>query len=141
MFLRALASVQAAKLKLFYLAAAFLQKNLFADTADSESLGGTLERFGRVKLNRNPFPAVPGEYDFDVTGSIGATIPAQSTFKSNDSSSNPGYLYVLDNAVTLTATTQTVTLRALVAGLDSALEVADTCTSTAPIALVNVDNT
>ena len=55
-FLRALAMVQAAKLKIFYLAVANLQKNIFVDTADPEASGGTLERFGRVKLGRNPFP-------------------------------------------------------------------------------------
>lgn len=52
-FLRALAAVQAAKLKLYYLAIASVQKNIFPDTADPESIGGTLERFGIVKLGRN----------------------------------------------------------------------------------------
>ena len=136
-FLRAMASVQAAKLKLFYLAIGFLQKNIFADTADSESLGGTLERFGRVKLNRNPFSAISGEYTVQVTGTIGALIPASSTFKSDDTALNPGELFVLDAAFTFTAPTETITLRALTAGLDSALEVADTLTATAPIALVD----
>ena len=136
-FLRALAAVQAAKLKLFYLAIGFLQKNIFADTADPEALGGTLERFGRVKLNRNPFSAIAGEYSVDVTGSIGAVIPAQTIFKSDDTSQNPGYLFVLDEAFTLTAITDSITLRALTAGLDTSLAIADTVTSTAPIALVN----
>jgi len=136
-FLRALAAVQAAKLKLFYLAIGFLQKNIFADTADPEALGGTLERFGRVKLNRNPFAATAGEYAVDVTGTIGATVEAQTTFKSDDTSTSPGFLYVLDAAVTLTSTTQSITLRALTAGNDSELIVADTLTVTSPIAQVD----
>jgi len=136
-FIVALAAVQAAKLKLFYLAIGFLQKNIFADTADPEALGGTLERFGRVKLNRNPFAATAGEYAVDVTGSVGATIPAQATFKSNDTSLNPSKLFVLDVAVTLTATTQSITLRALEAGLDASLAIADTLTVTSPVALLD----
>lgn len=135
-FLRALAGVQAAKLKLFYLGIAFLQKNVFADTADPESLGGTLERFGRVKLNRNPFPAVAGQYTVDVTGTIGAIIPAQTTFKSNDDALNAGNIFVLDAAFTLTATTDTITVRALVGGLETALEVSDRITSTTPLVQV-----
>lgn len=136
-FLRALAVVQAAKLKLFYLAVGSVQKNIFVDTADSEASGGTLERFGRVKLNRNPFPAVAGQYSLEVTGSIGATIPAQTTFKSNDNSTSPGFLFILDNAFTLTLTTDTITVRALSSGLQSQLNLTDQLTATAPIANVN----
>lgn len=136
-FLRVMAAVQAAKLKLFYLAIASVQKNIFVDTADPESIGGTLERFGRVKLNRNPFPATAGEYTVEVTGTIGAVIPALTTFKSDDDSLSPGKLFILDAEYTLTATTDTITLRALETGVDSKLEVGDTLTATAPIALVN----
>jgi uncharacterized phage protein gp47/JayE len=136
-FLRGLAAVHAAKLKLYYIALGMVQKNIFIDTADPESSGGTLERFGRIKLGRNPFPARAGEYEVTVTGSAGATIPASSTFKSNDDSLNPGKLYVLDLAYTLIATTDTITLRALEAGTDSRLGVDDQLTATAPIANVN----
>lgn len=137
-FLRAMAGVQAAKLKLYYLAIGNLQKNIFVDTADPESIGGTLERFGRVKLGRNPFPATAAQYTIQVTGSIGAIIPASSTFKSNDDSNNPDKLFVLDAAYQLTATTDTILVRALEAGLDSQLNIADELTATAPIA--NVDS-
>lgn len=136
-FLRAIAMVQAGKLKLYYLAIGKLQKNIFVDTADSESTGGTLERFGRVKLGRNPFPARAGQYEVEVTGVIGAVIPASSTFKSNDDSLNPGKLYVLDIAYTLTATTDTITVRALEAGTGNKISVNDLLTATAPTA--NVD--
>jgi len=136
-FLRALAAVQAAKLKIYYLAIASTQKNIFVDTADPEASGGTLERFGRVKLGRNPFPAKAGQYDVEVTGSIGAIIPASTTFKSNDDSLNPGKLFVLDNEFTLTATTDSINVRALEAGLDSKLSISDILTSTSPIINVN----
>jgi uncharacterized phage protein gp47/JayE len=135
--LRVYAMVQAGKIWLIYLAIELVQKNIFVDTADPESMGGTLQRFGRVKLNREPFPATAGQYTVTVTGSIGGVIPASQTFKSNDDSNSPGYLFVLDNAYTLVATTDTITLRALTAGLDAKLVVGDELTSTAPIALVD----
>ena len=136
-FLRAFAMVQAAKLKVLYLLQGALQKNIFVDTADPESQGGTLERFGRVKLNRNPFPATSGFYEVTVTGEVGAVINANQTFKSDDSALNPGKLFILDTAYTLTGISGTITIRALETGLDSKLSVTDTLTSTAPIALVN----
>jgi uncharacterized phage protein gp47/JayE len=136
-FLRAFAAVQAAKLKLFYLAVGFLQKNIFVDTADPESLGGTLERFGRVKLNRNPFSAIAAVYKLTVTGTVGATIPANTTFRSDDNSLNPQKLFILPSAYTLVTATDYISVTALQAGLGSALDLGDTLTATAPIANVN----
>lgn len=136
-FLRALALVQAAKIRLLYLQLSLVQKNIFADTADPEILGGTLERFGRVKLGRNPFPATAGQYTVAVTGTSGGTINPQTTFKSDDNSSNPGKLYVLDNGTTLSGSSGTCNLRALESGLDSQLQIGDTLTATIPIANVN----
>lgn len=135
--LRVLALVQSAKLWLIYLAVAEVQKNIFVDTADPESMGGTLQRFGRVKLNREPFPAVAGQYTLTVTGTAGGIIPASQTFKSNDDSNSPGKLFVLDVAYTMPSSTGTITVRALDAGLDAKLVVGDQLTSTAPIALVD----
>lgn len=136
-YLRAQAMVQAARLKLYYLVLGNLQKNIFVDTADPEAAGGTLERFGRIKLNRNPFPAVAAQYQVVVTGSIGAVINSSQTFKSNDDSTNPGMLFVLDNTKTLTATTDTIVVRALTPGLGSKMSNGDKLTSTSPIANVN----
>lgn len=135
--LRAIAAVQAAKLKLYYLVIGNLQKNIFVDTADSESIGGTLERFGRVKLGRNPFPAVAGQYTIQVTGPAGAIIKSQTIFKSDDTSLNPGMLYILDNQYILVSNPDTITVRALSAGEGSKLNPSDFLTATAPIALVN----
>ncbi len=135
-FLRGMAAVQAGKLWLSYKALGNVQKNTFVDTADPEAQGGTLERWGRVKLNRNPFPATSAQYTVQVTGTTGAIIPAQSTFKSDDSSQNPGKLFVLDVAFELDGVNQIV-LRALESGLDSQLSISDTLTITAPVALVD----
>jgi uncharacterized phage protein gp47/JayE len=136
-FLRALAAVLAGTDKLMYLAIGSVQKNIFVDTADPEALGGTLERFGRVKLGRNPTPPRAAQYELTVTGSVGGVVPASQTFKSNDDSTSPGMLYVLDVAYTLTATTDTITVRALSAGLDSKLVDGDKLTATSPIPLVD----
>ena len=135
-FLRALAAVQAAKLKLIYLMIGDVQKNIFVDTADPESIGGTLERFGRVKLGRSPFTAKAGTYTVSVVGLAGAVIKASTTFKSDDNSASPSKLYQLDNDYTLTGTGDTIDVRALEAGLDSQLSLSDTLTATAPIANV-----
>jgi uncharacterized phage protein gp47/JayE len=136
-FLRALAAVQAAKLKLIYLRIAVLQKNIFADTADPGSKGGTLERFGIMKLGRDMFPAVAGQYDVTITGTIGATIDAQTTFKANDDSSNPGKMFILDTPHTMATISETIRLRALEAGTDSQLSIGDELTSTSPIIGIN----
>ncbi len=136
-FLRALAAVQAAKLKLYYLVIGNLQKNIAPDTADPEAIGGTLERFGRIKLGRNPFPAQAAQYEIEVTGIIGGVIDAQTTWKSNDDSLNPGILYILDNSFILVTTPDTIIVRCLTAGLSGQLDISDQLTATQPIALVN----
>jgi uncharacterized phage protein gp47/JayE len=136
-FLRAVAAVQAAKLKLYYLAIANIQKNVAPDTADPEASGGTLERFGRIKLGRNRFPATAGQYEIQVTGTIGATINSLTTFKSDDDSTNPGKLFILDTPFTLATNPDTCNVRALDAGLDSQLDIGDTLTATSPIVQVN----
>lgn len=137
--LRAIAAVLAGALWLVYKVIGFLQKNIWPDTADSEIFGGTLERFGRIILGRNRKTAVPGQYSAGVTGLNGSTIPALSIFQSNTSSLNPGSLFILDNAYTLSGTSGTILLRALVAGIESKLSNGDVLNPTSP--LINVDST
>lgn len=132
-FLRALAAVQAAKIKNYYLAVGLLQKNIFVDTCDEE----TLIRFGTIKIGRQPFPATAGVYTLQVTGTIGGVIPALTTFKSDDDSLSPSNLFILDADFTMTGSTDSITVRALLPGLDSELEAGDTLTSTTPIPLVD----
>ena len=136
--IKVLALVQAAKLKLYYLAIAFLQKNIFVDTATSEFQGGTLERFGRVKLGRDPFPAVAGEYTLDVTGEIGGIIQKGQTFKSTLTSTSPDKIYETKSQVTLTGTIGQIEVIALEPGTGSVLQIGDELESTAPIE--NVDS-
>lgn len=132
-FFSALAAVQAATLYQFYLGAANVQKNIWVDTAEPASVGGTLERFGYTKLGRLPYPASEGVYTCTVTGTAGAVIPATTTFKSDDSSLNPGFLFILDTAFTFSGSSGSISLRALDAGRGSLLAVADTLTATSPL--------
>lgn len=140
-FLRAFAQVQAGELKLFYIAVANVQKNIFVDTADSEEFGGTLERFGRVKLKRNPFPAVAGKYTVTLTGSIGAVVPIGTLWKSDDTSASPDYLFTNDTPLTFDATSETILLRCLTPGVEARLMFGNTLSLTGPIALVNTTAT
>lgn len=136
-FLRAQALVQAGKLKLIYLGLGKIQKNIFVDTADPEASGGTLERFGRIKLGRNPFQATAGQYTVEITGTVGAIIKAGTVFKSNDDALNASKLFVLDSEYELVSATDSIVLRALEAGTDSKLLVDDQLTATSPITNVN----
>lgn len=137
-FLNAIAMVQAAKLKLYWLAIGLVQKNIFVDTADSVANGGTLERFGLVKLNRLPFPPTQAVYNVDVTGVNGAVIPIGTIYLSDDSALSPQKKFILDIEHTMVGTTGTISIRALEAGIPSKLEVPNTLTSISP--LLNVDD-
>lgn len=136
-FLRAIAAVQAAKLYIFYLSADFIKRNTLPDTADSVEKGGTLQRWGRIILGRFQFAATQAQYQVEVTGDVGATIDAQTTFQSRSTAASPNKLYIIDADYTLTATTDTITLRALEAGRNSQLEIGDELVATVPIAGVN----
>lgn len=137
-WLRGFAATQAKKLKLFYLALGNVQNNTNPITAEPAAVGGTLERWGAVK-GLTIRPATQGQYTCTVTGTTGGTIPAGTTFKSDDNSLNPGYLYRLDDAFTLSSSSGSITLRALTAGTESILAVTNTLTATSPI--VNVNST
>lgn len=135
--LNALAMTQAAKLKLFWISIARVEKNIFLDTADPESAGGSLERFGRIFLGRERRAAIQGQYTVAVTGTIGAVIQAGTLFKSNDNATSPGLIYQLDTDKTLVAASDTMVLRALTAGPTARLVTSDTLTSTSPLVGAN----
>lgn len=137
-FLRVFAAVQAGKLKLIYLSIAFVQRNVFPDLADSESVGGTLERFGRIKLGRERFSATSGVYTIELNGIDGSTIPAGSLFKSNDDSASPSKIFQSVALGTVSSGVVTVQVQALEGGLDSRLAVNDNITSVSP--LLNIDD-
>lgn len=130
-------SVLAMQFKLIYLYLSDIQNQIFPDTADVEANGGTLERLGRIYLNRNPRPATAGIFNLEVTGTNGAVLRSGLTFKSNENSLNPSQLYVLDNEVTMSGTTEIIEVRSLGGGTSFDLNLADELTITEPVLGVN----
>jgi hypothetical protein len=124
------ASVQAGVLWVAYLLLSRVQKNIYYDLAEPD----VLIRYGAAILGRTPAPAEQGEYIVQVTGTIGATISEGTQFVANDTTLAAGSLFVVDQDFTLSATTDSLPIRALEAGIESALFVDDLLTSAAPIA-------
>ncbi|MBP1638980.1 MAG: hypothetical protein H6Q17_563 [Bacteroidetes bacterium] len=120
--LAALASSDAGILKLFYLALIDVQKNVWPDQADSESMGGTLERFGRIKLGRDAYPATQGEYTVTFTGTSGTTLPVNTQVVNKSTN----YYYTTTADVALSSTSGTASILSDEAGTDYALAVGDT---------------
>lgn len=137
-FLIPLALVQAAKLKLSYLALGNVQKNIFPDLADSVQNGGTLERFGRVKIGRGPQAATQGKYLLFVSGVVGSYIKAGTTFKQTSTAVSSDVLYILDSEVVLLASIQEIEARCLTPGVEGRLNIGAELNLTAPI--IGVDN-
>ena len=129
-FINAFSVVQGSKLKLFYLRSAQTYLNIFLDQCDDE----TIVRYGRVYLDRDPLPATAGEYKLSVTGEIGAVIAAGTTFKSRDTSLNPGQIFITDDIFTFTTTTGIIDVRSLELGIVSKLNIDDELKSTQPLA-------
>lgn len=136
-FLDAFTIVESAKFKLLYLYLQDLQNNIFPDTADLEANGGTLERQGRIYLNRNPRPATVGTFELIVTGESGSVLRSGLTFKSNENSLSPGQLYVLDLEYTMTGVNDVIEVRSLGAGSEFDLNDNDELTITEPVIGVN----
>jgi len=135
--LDAFASVEAAIMKVAYLYLGNIQDNSFPDTADLEINGGTLERFGRIKLARNPRPATVGVFEISLIGVAGSTLRAGITFKSNENAKNPGQLYVSDSAYVMTGSNDVIEIRSLGSGATFDLNISDNLTITEPVLGVN----
>ena len=114
-----------------------VQNNIFPDTADIEANGGTLERLGRIYLNRNPRPATNGIFKISLTGTAGGFLRSGLTFKSNENSKNPSQLFVLDADYTMTGTGDEIEIRSLGAGTSFDLDLNDELTITEPVIGIN----
>ena len=137
--LHALMLVLSGEFKLAYLYLRDIQDNIFPDTATTEANGGTLERLGRIYLNRDRFPDSVGSFTISVNGVAGSVLIENITFKSNEGSLNPGQVYVLDAEYTCTGTDDEITIRSLGAGSTFNLAVDDNLTITEPV--IGVDKT
>lgn len=135
----ALPLVLSGQFKLSYLFLGDIQDNCFPDKASTELNGGTLERLGRIYLNRNPFPDSIGVFKLSVTGVAGSVLRSDLTFKSNDDALNAGQVYVLDTEYTLTGTADEIEVRSIGAGVLYNLSVGNNLTITEPV--IGVDKT
>ena len=88
-------------------------------TSSLKSSIGQLENWGRVKLRRDPFPAVPGEYEIEITGT--GTIPAGTAYV--DDVTEFVYLLIEDVVVDGTATG---TVRSVGEGVELVKEIGTT---------------
>ena len=123
--LNVVAVVLAGQLKLSYLALSDIQNNVFPDTADTSQNGGTLDRHGMIQLNRIQRPATNGVFEIEVSSVIGSQLRSGLTFKSNDSSLNPGKVYILDVEQITTSDPQIIEIRSIDGGIDYLLDVGD----------------
>lgn len=135
----ALPLVLAGQFKLAYLFLGDIQDNGFPDKASAELQGGTLERQGRIYLNRNPFPDSIGVFKLSVTGVAGSVLRSDLTFKSNEDALNAGQVYVLDTQYTLTGVSDIIEVRSIGAGVSYNLSVGNNLTITEPV--IGVDKT
>lgn len=137
--LNALMLVLSGQFRLLYLYLRDIQDNIFPDTATTAANGGTLERLGRIYLNRDIFPDSIGSFAVAVTAVNGSVLRQNLTFKSNEGSLNPGQVYVLDAPYTCTGTDDVITIRSLGAGSTYNLAVGNNLTITEPV--IGVDKT
>jgi uncharacterized phage protein gp47/JayE len=137
--LDALSGVLAAQFKLAYLGLEDAQRNLYPDTADTFENGGSLNRLGRIYLNRDIRPATSAIYRVDVTGVQNSVLRSGLTFKSNEDSANAGKLYILENEYTLTGTNDLITIRSIGGGLTYSQDNNNSLTITEPV--IGVDKT
>lgn len=131
--LNAFSAVMAGQFKLAYLFLGGIQDELFPDTANTASNGGTLDRQGLIYLNRIRTPETSGYFQLEITGEIGSTLRKDITFKSNDDSLNPSQIYILDQEKTITTVPDFIEVRSIKGGSDVLLEVEDTLTITEPV--------
>lgn len=135
-FYVALGGVWSGQVNALYKFQGSIQKNTTPLTADPRSLGGTLNDWGEILIERDQNPATQGQYTCSVAGTMGGVIAANTTYLSDADSLNPNILFILDNDYVLPGSSGTITLRATVPGTTANLAVGNTLTCTKP--LVNV---
>lgn len=131
--LNALGLVLSGQLYLAYLYLRDIQDNIFPDTATTRANGGTLERLGKIYLNRDMFPDSIGSFTVLVNAVAGSVLRQNLTFKSNEGSLNPGQVYILDSEYTCSGTDDEITIRTIGAGSSYNLEVGNNLTITEPV--------
>lgn len=129
----ALGSVTSAELKLLYLFAEDIQRNLYPQTADPNSEGGMLEDLGMLYLGRLPKPATASILELRVNGVAGATLRTNLTFKSDINN----VVYILDSEYILSGSNDVITVRSIDVGTNTILSANSELTITEPVQGVN----
>jgi uncharacterized phage protein gp47/JayE len=134
-FLVPFCTALAAALSAEYKIAGQVQADVWPDTCDDD----TLLRFGFIILGRYPYAAIQGQYAVTVTGTSGTTVPVGTVWVANNNSACAGQLFTNDSAYTLSGTSGSMTIRAMVGGTAARFAIGDTCNLTAPI--INIGTT
>lgn len=128
-----LGSVTSAELKLLYLFAEDIQRNLYPQIADPNSEGGLLEDLGMLYLGRLPKPATASILELRANGVAGATLRTNLTFKSDTNN----VVYILDSEYILSGSNDVITVRSVEVGTNTILSANSELTITEPVQGVN----
>lgn len=125
----AVGSVISSELKLLYLFAEDIQRNLYPQTADPQSQGGMLEDLGMLYLGRLPRPATATTMYLRVNGSVGSVLRANLTFKNEQSN----IVFILDTQYVLNGTNDIIQVRSIETGPQTILSVGAELIITEPV--------
>lgn len=125
----AVGSVVSSELKLLYLFAEDIQRNLYPQTADPQSQGGMLEDLGILYLGRLPRPATATTMYLRVNGSAGSVLRANLTFKNEQSN----VVFILDTQYVLNGTNDIIQVRSIETGPQTILGIGTELIITEPV--------
>lgn len=129
----ALGSVMSAELKLLYLFAEDIQRNVYPQTADPQSEGGMLEDLGMLYLGRLPKPPTATVLKLRVNGDANSVLRTNLTFKSTSND----VVYILDTEYILNGLNDVITVRSIETGIQTILESGSELIITEPVQGVN----
>lgn len=125
----AVGSVVSSEIKLLYLFAEDIQRNLYPQTADPKSEGGMLEDLGMLYLGRLPRPATATTMYLRVNGTAGSVLRTNLTFKNEQSN----VVYILDTQYVLNGTNDIIQVRSIETGSQTILSVGTELIITEPV--------
>lgn len=126
--LTAISAVIGAELKVYYLYIQDVQKNLYPLTAEPASQGGKLNDLGTIHLNRQPYPSTFGIYNLTAEVNSLVDLRKDLTFKSSS-----GKIFIIDEDVTISPSSNVFEVRSLERGLESKLSIGEVLNVTEPV--------
>ena len=128
-FIKAWAMVMAGWFYMLFTKNYYVYRNMLPDTADSTTEGGTLERWGLIKLGRLPFNATSGKYIIKGVGENGSVIPEGRVFVSQSNSQN----YTIESSFTFSSGVDSFEVRSFEGGEDVRLAVGAKVIMSSPV--------